>query len=133
MSVPPLDGSVLIVSFNSADDLPACLDAVRRTTVAVSYETLVVDNASGDGTPDLIARSHPEVRLIRNHRNVGFARAANQGFREARGRHVLLLNPDAQVFDGAIDRCVAFLDDNPDVGVVGARVNNPDGTLQRAC
>ena len=131
--MPPLDCSVLIVSFNSADDLPACLDAVRRATRAASYEILVVDNASADGTPDLVTRSYPDVRLIRNRQNVGFARAANQGFREAHGRHVLLLNPDAQVLDGAIDRCVAFLDANPDVGVVGARVNNPDGTLQRAC
>ena len=131
--MPPLDCSILIVSFNSAADLPACLDAVRRHTRTASYEILVVDNASSDGTPDLVARSHPDVRLIRNRDNVGFARAANQGSREARGRHVVLLNPDTQVHDGAIDRCVAFLDASSDVGVVGARVNNPDGTLQRAC
>lgn len=130
--MPPLDCSVVIVSFNSAADLPACLDAVRRTT-RVSHEILVVDNASTDGTPELVARSYPNVRLIRNQHNVGFARAANQAFHEAQGRTLLLLNPDAMVHEGAIDRCVAFLDTNRDVGVVGARVNNPDGTLQRAC
>lgn len=132
MAVPPLDCSVIIVSFNSAADLPACLDAVRRATHA-SHEVLVVDNASTDGTPDVVARSYPDVRLIRNQLNVGFARAANQGFHEGQGRYLLLLNPDAMAHEGAIDRCVHFLDANRDVGVVGARVNNPDGTLQRAC
>jgi hypothetical protein len=63
---------------------------------------------------------------------VGFARANNRGFAVAQGRYVLLLNPDAQVHDGAIDRAVAFLDAHPDVGIVGGRLNNPDGTLQRA-
>jgi hypothetical protein len=131
MVVPPLDCSVLIVSFNSAADLPLCLDSVRRATHRASYEIIVVDNASNDGSADLAAQDGG-VRLIRNATNVGFSRANNQGFRQATGLHVLLLNPDAQLEDGALDRMVAFLDEHPDVGIVGGRVNNPDGTLQRA-
>src|SRR5262245_32032141 len=131
MAVPPLDCSVLIVTYCSAADLPLCLDSVRRATHVASYEILVVDNASTDGTAAL-ALADSGVRLIANRQNVGFSRANNQGFREARGRYVLLLNPDAQVSDGAIDRMVAFLDAHPDVGIAGGRVNSPDGTLQRA-
>jgi len=129
--VPPLDCSVLIVTFQSAADLPLCLESVRRATHTASFEILVVDNASSDGTATL-AGADPGVRLIANRENVGFSRANNQGFREARGRYVLLLNPDAQVHEGAIDRLVAFLDAHPDVGIAGGRVNSPDGTLQRA-
>jgi len=131
MAVPPFDCSVLIVTYQSAADLPLCLDSVRRATHVASFEILVVDNASADGTADLAAQD-PGVRLIRNRQNVGFARANNQAFREASGRHLLLLNPDAQVSDGSIDRMVAYLDAHPDVGVVGGRVLSPDGTLQRA-
>jgi GT2 family glycosyltransferase len=129
--VPPPDCSVLIVTYCSAADLPLCLGSVRRATHVASYEILVVDNASSDSTV-AIASADPGVRLIANRENVGFARANNQGFGEASGRHVLLLNPDAQVQEGAIDRLVAFLDAHPDVGIVGGRVNSPDGTLQRA-
>jgi GT2 family glycosyltransferase len=131
MAVPPFDCSVLIVTYQSAADLPLCLESVRRATHTATYEILVVDNASQDGTVDRAA-ADSGVRLIANRENVGFARANNQGFRELRGRHVLLLNPDAQVHEGAIDRMVAFLDGHPDVGVVGGRVNSPDGTMQRA-
>lgn len=125
--------SILIVSFNSAADLPTCLQALPRGARRVSYEVLLIDNASGDGTPDLVRENFPDVRVIANRENRGFARAANQGFREATGRHLLLLNPDTVVGDESLDRCVAFLDTHRDVGIVGPRVNNPDGTLQRAC
>lgn len=128
-----MDLSVIVVSYNSAGFLPACLEAVRRHTREAAYEIVVVDNASADGTPERIRRDHPDARLIANPDNRGFARAANQGFGAAAGRHLLLLNPDAEIQEGALDRCVRFLDANPEVGVVGARVNNPDGTLQRAC
>src|SRR5262249_26867413 len=112
MAVPAFDCSVLIVTYQSAPDLPLFLDSVRRATHVASFEILVVDNASADGTADLAAQD-PGVRLIRNRQNVGFARANNQAFREASGRHLLLLNPDAQVSDGSIDRMVAYLDAIP--------------------
>ena len=129
--MPPVDCSVLIVSYFSAADLPLCLESVRCCTHVATYEILVVDNASSDGTV-AIASADPGLRLIANRENVGFSRANNQGFRVARGRYVLLLNPDAQVQEGSIDRMVAFLEAHPDVGIVGGRVNSPDGTMQRA-
>lgn len=128
-----MDLTVIVVSYNSADFLPGCLEAVRRHTRRVAYEVVIVDNASGDGSPEWVRHSWPAARLIANPDNRGFAKAVNQGFGAASGRHLLLLNPDAEIQEEALDRCVGFLDAHPDVGVVGARVNNPDGTLQRAC
>jgi GT2 family glycosyltransferase len=128
-----VDLSVIVVSYNSAAFLPACLESLRRGARRAVHEVLVVDNASRDGTPELLRRDHPGVRLLANPDNRGFARAANQGFREARGRHLLLLNPDAELGEAAADLCVAYLDAHADAGVVGARVLNPDGSLQRAC
>ncbi len=127
-----MDLSIVIVSFQSASFLPGCLAALARTT-HVSHEVIVVDNASTDGSPALAERASPPPRVLVNRDNRGFARAANQGLRAAGGRHLLLVNPDVVVGEGALDRCVAFLDAHPDVGIVGPRVNNPDGTLQRAC
>jgi len=132
MAVPPVDLSVIVISYNSAAYLPACLGALSRST-HVPYEVVVVDNASTDGSAGVVRRTCPGATVIENPDNRGFARAANQGFRAANGRRMLLLNPDTEVQEGAADRCVAFLDANSDVGIVGARVNNPDGTLQRAC
>jgi GT2 family glycosyltransferase len=130
--VPPVDLSVIVISYNSAAYLPRCLDALARNT-RIPRQLIVIDNASTDGTPALVRHADPRAILIENPNNRGFAHAANQGFRAGQGRHLLLLNPDAEVQDGAADRCVAYLDAHPDVGIVGARVNNPDGTLQRAC
>ena len=128
-----MDLTVIVVSYDSAAFLPACREALRRHTRRVAYEVVVVDNASRDGSAELVRRDWPEARLLVNPDNRGFARAVNQGAAGAAGRHLLLLNPDAEVGAEALDRCVGFLDTHPDVGVVGARVENPDGTLQRAC
>jgi GT2 family glycosyltransferase len=127
-----VDLTVIVVSYDSAEFLPACLEALRRHTRRIAFEVVVVDNASADSSPELVDHLWPAAHVIVNPDNCGFARAANQGFAAATGRHLLLLNPDAEVREEALDRCVAFLDAHPDVGVVGARVDNPDGTLQRA-
>lgn len=128
-----VDCSIVIVTYQSAAYLPRCLDSIARTTRATSHEVIVVDNASSDGTVALVRECHAAVRLLVNAENQGFARAANRGAREAAGRTLLFLNPDTELQEGAVDRAVAFLDANPEVGIVGARVLNPDGTLQRAC
>ena len=127
-----VDLSVVIVTYNSAAFLPRCLESLSRATRRVKFEVIVVDNHSQDDTAAVLD-GYADVQTLVNDENLGFARAANRGFRQAKGRHYLLLNPDTEVHDGALDRCVSFLDSNPEVGIVGARVNNPDGTLQRAC
>jgi hypothetical protein len=121
--------SIAIVSYNTVVALEACLQAVQAST-GVTCETTVVDNASGDGSADMVSRAHPRVRLIRNRENLGFAVASNQALADAHGRHLLLLNPDTLVAPTAIAEMVQFLDSHPAVGVCGPRVLLADGTLQ---
>lgn len=128
-----MDLSVVIVGYQSAAFLPRCLDALSAGTHRVAFEAIVVDNGSTDGTRALLERDYPGVLLLANEDNRGFARAVNQGAARALGRNILLLNPDTEIEDGALDESLAYLDAHPEVGIVGARVNNPDGSLQRAC
>ena len=126
----PCDLSVVIVSHESRDDIVGCLDSLRALPDRVSREVIVVDNASNDGTADLVARQYPEVRLIRKRHRDGFATNANVGAVAAAGRHVLFLNPDTVVFSDSLDRLVDHLDTHPECGVVGPRLVYPDGRHQ---
>ncbi|PDV98286.1 glycosyltransferase family 2 protein [Candidatus Chloroploca asiatica] len=123
--------SVLIITHNSAHEIGPCLDTLAQHT-RVPYEIIVVDNASADDTMDAIRRSG-SLRLVTNTTNVGFAAAVNQATRLAGGRYLLLLNPDTQVHEGAIDRLVAFLDSHPSVGICAPRVLAVDGCLRHNC
>jgi hypothetical protein len=135
--------SIIIVNWNTRDLLAQCLESVRRdvqtfkrsnvrTCKRASVETFVVDNASTDGSAQMVRERFPWVRLIENEENVGFARANNQAIRQSRGRYVLLLNPDTEVQPGALETLVRFMDDHPQAGAAGVRLLNPDGTLQRS-
>ncbi len=126
-----MDVSIIIVSWNTRELLRDCLDSIVKQTRSVSYETIVVDNASRDGSANMCEHAFPSVRLIANSVNRGFAAANNQGMQIANGRYVLLLNPDTVILDGAIDRCVAYADAHPDVGVVGCQVLEKDGRIQQ--
>jgi GT2 family glycosyltransferase len=136
--VPPnatpliLDLSVIIVSWNVRELLARCLEALYATVRTLSFEVIIVDNASVDGSAAMVGERFPEVILIANADNLGFGRANNQGAAIARGRHLLLLNPDAFVHQGTVERLVAFLDTNPDAGAAGPKLLNEDGTLQRS-
>ncbi len=126
--------SVVVLSWNTRDLLRACLASLRADEPRHAREVIVVDNDSTrDDSPDMVAREFPEVRLVRNAKNVGYAEGNNIGIRAARGDFVLLLNSDTEVEPGALDRLVDFLRSHPDHGAVGAKLLNPDGTLQRAC
>jgi len=128
-----IDVSVIIVSWNTRDILRDCLASVYAQTRDVSFEVIVIDNASADGTPELVKRDFVAVRLIENADNRGFAAANNQGMGLATGRYLLLLNSDTIVLDGAIDKMVSFADQHPQAAVVGCRVLNRDRTLQPTC
>ena len=97
------------------------------------FETLVVDNASTDGSAQMVRSRYPDVKLIENEANVGFARANNQGIRQAAGRYLLLLNPDTEVRPEALETLIRFLETHENVGAAGARILNPDGSLQPSC
>lgn len=128
-----LDLSIVIVSWNTQDVLRDCLRSTFANLGALRAEVIVVDNASSDGSADMVAREFPRAVLVRNPTNAGFAAANNVGFRIARGRHVLLLNSDTVVLGDVITRSVRWLDADPDVGVMGCRVLNPDRTMQPTC
>jgi GT2 family glycosyltransferase len=125
--------SVIVVTWNSREHIKACLASVARSAASLPHEVIVVDNDSGDGTAEVVARAFPAATLIRNRENRGFPKAVNQGLRRAGGRFLLLLNPDAEVVEDALPRMVRFLGEHERVGIAGCRVENPDGTLQRGC
>jgi N-acetylglucosaminyl-diphospho-decaprenol L-rhamnosyltransferase len=125
-----VDVSVVIVSWNTRDLLLAAIGSVIADEGAHQVEIVVVDNDSHDGSADAVASVYPNVRLIRNASNVGFAAGVNSGLQNARGRHMLLLNPDARVGTGAIDTLVEYLDSNAGVGIVGPHVIGEDGQSQ---
>jgi GT2 family glycosyltransferase len=128
-----VDVSVVIVSYNARDALRRCLDSLRRNLTDVEYEVLVVDNASKDGSPELVGEEFPWVRLIRGRKNVGLARATNVGIAAARGEFLLWLNPDCELRGVGVGSMVDYIRDHPDVGALGPRLVDPDGTLQLSC
>jgi N-acetylglucosaminyl-diphospho-decaprenol L-rhamnosyltransferase len=124
--------SILIVTHNSRTVLPACLKSIAATTT-IAHEIILVDNASTDGTPQLVRRQFPQASLTENRQNTGFAAANNQASRLARGRYLLLLNPDTVVHFGAIDRLVRYLDDNPQAGICAPRTHAVNGRIRYNC
>jgi N-acetylglucosaminyl-diphospho-decaprenol L-rhamnosyltransferase len=120
--------SVIVVTWNASNHVARCLEAVAGGP----GEVIVVDNASTDGTPEFVAEQFPSVRLLRLPDNRGFGAGNNEGMRAAAGRYFLLLNSDAWPVADAIERLVDFADTQPQAAVVGPRLLNPDGTLQRS-
>lgn len=122
--------SIIIVAWNVRDLVLECLASIHADPDVPTFEVILVDNASEDGTADAVVEHYPAVRVLANRDNVGFPRANNQALAYARGRHVLFLNPDTEVDAGTLSACVRELDDNPDVGLVGCRLESPDGGVQ---
>jgi N-acetylglucosaminyl-diphospho-decaprenol L-rhamnosyltransferase len=128
-----VDLSVVIVSYNVVDLLRDCLKSVELNGEWLRTEVFVVDNASADGSADMVAAEFPWARLIRNASNVGYTIANNQALRQAVGRYLLLLNPDTELSPGALIETVAYMDAHPDIGVLGPKLVRSDGTLDLAC
>ncbi|MCF7954336.1 MAG: glycosyltransferase family 2 protein [Phycisphaerae bacterium] len=122
--------SIIIVSWNVSDDLQACLSSLRDNPPSAAFEQILVDNNSSDATVETVKKNFPEVKIIENSENKGFATANNQGIGIATGQYVLLLNPDTIVHPGALDTLIEFLDKNPDAGACGPKLINDDGTIQ---
>lgn len=127
------DLSIVIVNWNTIDLLRDVLASVYGNLHGVLVEVIVVDNASTDGSPDMVERDFPNAILIRNSDNRGFAAANNQGFEVAIGRHILLLNSDTIILGDVLAQSVRYLDQHPTVGAMGCRVLNPDRTMQQTC
>jgi hypothetical protein len=127
------DVSVVIVTWKVRDLVDACLRTLVEGTRTASLEILVVDNDSGDGTIEMLRERWPQVVAIPSGGNLGFSGGNNLGFAHATGRHVLLLNPDTEVHDGAVDRLLERLDADPELGLVGPKVLLPSGRIQLPC
>lgn len=126
------DLSVVIVCMNNKKYLEPCLQSLYNAGLSHSFQVVVTDNGSTDGTQAMLREKFPAVQLIQNDRNVGLSRASNQGIQATRGRYVLLLNDDTLVNGKSLDTMVDYLDTHPKVGAVGGRLLNPDGSLQAA-
>jgi GT2 family glycosyltransferase len=125
--------SIVIVNWNGKPVLEDCLTSIYNNRLAFSFEIIVVDNDSRDDSVVMIQTQFPEVRIVRNAQNLGFAAGNNRGFAVARGRYVLLLNNDTIVLPGALDDSVRFMDDHADIGTLGCRIEFPDRRFQTSC
>jgi GT2 family glycosyltransferase len=123
--------SIIVVSYNTRDTTIECLRSVLAQTGNISYEIVVVDNASHDGSADAIERDFPKIKVLKLNTNIGFARANNLAVTHALGSRILLLNPDTVILDHAIDSLVAFADRTPSYGIWGGRTIFVDGTINR--
>jgi GT2 family glycosyltransferase len=124
------EASIIIVSFNTCDLLRECLLTLRRDASGVSYETIVIDNASHDGSAQMVAAEFPDARLVKSEVNLGFAAANNLGFEIARGRYLVLLNSDAFLRPGALRLSIDHMNSNQNVGLAGGRLVGRDDTLE---
>ncbi len=129
----PLDISVVIVAWNAKKYVELCLQSLADAPPKRSMEVFVVDNASADGTSEMIETRFPSVKLIKSSENLGFSRGNNVAIGQATGRYVALVNPDVILFPGCLDALADFLDENPKVGNAGPRVFNPDMSQQSTC
>lgn len=127
-----MDISINIVSWNVRDLLRNCLRSISLQTTGLVQETeiIVVDNASSDGTAEMLHGEFPDVRVIANSENVGFTRGNNQAFAVARGRYFFLLNPDTELRPNALANLIAYTDAHPRIGILGPQLYYGDGSLQ---
>ncbi|MEY4744186.1 MAG: hypothetical protein RL272_131 [Candidatus Parcubacteria bacterium] len=125
-----MDVSVVIVNWKVKDLLRRCLASLYRETKGVSFETFVTDNASGDGSVEMVLKEFPDVTVIANNRNMGFAAGNNPAIMQAHGDFVLLLNPDVELKDDAVAAMAGYMRRHPHVGILGPRLVGADGKLQ---
>ena len=128
-----IDLSIIIVNYNVKEFLLNLLDSIRIASINISVETIVVDNASDDGSVEILRNRFPGVKLIANKINVGFGAANNQAMKIAGGKYFMLINPDTIVREDTFIKMIDFFEHSPQAGIAGCKVLNPDGTLQLAC
>lgn len=131
--MPRPDLSVCIVNWNTRQYLERAIASALESDPKLDIEVVVLDNASADGSADMVRTHFPGVRLLESDTNLGFARGYNRAAAETSGRHIFMLNPDTLVRTGAPATLVSFLDSQPEAGAAAPRVLNPDGTLQHSC
>src|SRR5438445_5531287 len=130
MPATPIDVSILFTNWNVRDLLRQAIRSVRERTSDVSYEVIVIDDASTDGSVEMVRGEFPDVRLIVNENNVGFSKTNNIGARVATGKYVFLLNTDTMMASNPIKICFDFMESHADAGVCGCWLKGQDGSSQ---
>ena len=128
-----MDLSVVIVNYNVKDYLADCLNSIKQAVQHLSAEIIVVDNNSVDGSKDFLLPLFPDVRFIWLEENIGFSKANNIAIKQAKGKYILILNPDTIVAEDTLLKMFQYMENSKDVGVAGCKVLNPDGSFQLAC
>jgi GT2 family glycosyltransferase len=128
-----MDVSIIIVTWNSQEFIRNCLDSIFLSQSNLTLEIIVVDNGSSDHTTKIVEEFYPQVNLIQNKKNLGYAKANNQGIEKVRGEYILLLNPDTQVLEDALSWMYEFMEENPKIGALGPKLLNPDKSVQASC
>jgi GT2 family glycosyltransferase len=128
-----MDLSIIIVNWNSKEYLGKCIASILAETHDIEFEIVVIDNASFDGSDEMLRQYYPQVRFLQSERNVGFAKANNAAFHESWGRHVLFLNPDTELAGPALNILLDSLRRLPNAGAVGCKLLNGDKTVQTSC
>ena len=125
--------SIVIVNWNTKDLLMACLDSLSKQQITYKTEIIVVDNASSDGSAEIVNKNYQHVKLIRNDMNLGFGKANNIGMKQSHGRYICLLNSDVVVLPGCIESLIKFMDQNKSIGISSPKILSPDMIMQSTC
>jgi len=130
-SKPYVDLSIIIVNYNTKEQLEKCLYSIYDSIREISFELVVSDNHSVDGSLEMLEENYPQVNVIKNERNLGFAKANNKALSMAKGKYILLLNSDTIVLKLSVNNMIDFLRNHKEAGAVGAKMLYPDHTIQR--
>lgn len=125
--------SIILINLNTHDFLRACLASMKRQLDDPTYEVILVDNGSTDGSLAMVAAEYPQVRVFPQDKNLGFTKANNIGLRAARGHYLLVLNSDTEIVDDALEKMCDYMDAHPDIGALGSQLLNTDLTVQLSC
>jgi len=125
--------TVQIVNWNAREPLRAALRSILSHPPRFPYEIVVLDNASSDGSVQMLEKEFPEVRLLVSEQNLGFSRGHNLAARAAQGKYLFILNPDTEVIPPALELLVDYAEQHPEVAIIGPKILNPDGSLQYSC
>lgn len=128
-----MDLSIIIVSYNSKQFIQGCISSLFNSAPHLAWEIIVIDNASQDASADLVRKEFPEIKLISNLRNLGYAKACNLGIKEAKGRYFFILNPDTKLSAGSLEAMVRFMDENPRCGILGPKLLDGGGRAEFSC
>ncbi|MDY0083127.1 MAG: glycosyltransferase [Ignavibacteriaceae bacterium] len=128
-----MDLSIIIVNYNVKEFLQNLIHSIEKASLNLTKEIIVIDNASDDGSVEFIREKFPQVNLVANKTNLGFGKANNIGLKQAKGKYILLINPDTIVAEDTFEKMIQFFESNDNVGLAGCKILNPDGTLQLAC